>query len=560
MKILNKVTPLLLILLFSILILLPLLNTGFFTMHDDTQPTRVFQMTQALKDQQFPVRWTKDLGFGFGYPIFNYYAPLSYYVGAGFSLLGLDALLATKLMMMLGVSISGVFMYMFAKEVFGKFPGILAAILYLYAPYHAVDIYVRGDVTEFYAYAFIPLLFYGLYKLYLDNKFSSVLIPALALAGVTLSHNLTALMIFPFAILFSLYLIIIKKQTLVNFILAFSFGLLISAFYFIPALIEINYTNVISQVGGGADYKDHFVCLSQLWSSHWGFGGSVKGCYDGISYMVGKLHIIFPLLSIILLLVLGVLRKLDGIRDFGKISIILLFSLFTLASVFFMLEISSSFWALLKPMEYFQYPWRFLIITTFFLAFISSSLLWLISKFLKNNNYYLISILICGAVIILNLKFFQPQFINYKTALDYTAIKNIEWEISKISKEYMPKKFILPASSDQIANLRSIKNLRANSVTKKTGYIRLEVVVDKDARVTFPIAYFPAWRAYVDGKEVSISESRRGMDLNLEKGNHEIVFNFKQTQIELISSIMSLSGLILLIVGIIYFRFKDEKI
>ncbi len=556
MKLLKKFTPYLLVLILSVFTILPLLNTGFFTMHDDTQPTRVFEMSQALKDSQIPVRWTRDLGFGFGYPIFNYYAPLSYYVGAGFNLLGFDVLLATKLMMIMGIVMSGLFMYLFVKEVFGKFPGILAGLLYLYAPYHAIDVYVRGDVTEFYAYAFIPLLFYGLYKLYLDNKFNNIIIPALALAGITLSHNLTALMVFPFALLFSFYLIIIKKQTLLNFILVFVFGLLLSAFYFVPALAEINYTNVISQVGGGADYKDHFVCLSQIWSSSWGFGGSVKGCYDGISFMVGKYHLIFSALSIILILFFGVFRKLDGLKDLGKISLILVFGFFTLVSVFFMLDISSSWWAVLKPMEYFQYPWRFLIITTFGLSFIGASLLWLISKFLKNNNYYLVAIFICGAVIMLNLKFFQPQFVNYKTSADYTLIKNIEWEISKISKEYMPKKFILPSSSGQVANLKKIKDIRVNSVTKKTGHIVFMISLEKNSKVTFPIAFFPAWRAYVDGKEVKISESRKGMDLFLEKGSHEVIFDFKQTQIELISSIMSLSGLILLIIGIIYFRFK----
>jgi len=525
-------------------------------MHDDTQPTRVFEMSQALKDFQIPVRWSKDLGFGFGYPIFNYYAPLAYYIGAFFSFLVSDILFATKLMMILGIIFSGVSMYLFVKEIFGKLPGILAALLYLYAPYHAVDVYIRGDVTEFYAYALFPLFFYGLYKLYLNNKFGNVLVPALALAGIILSHNLTALMVFPFAILFSIYLIIIKKQTLLNFVLAFIFGLLISAFYFIPALLEINYTNVISQVGGGADYRDHFVCLSQLWSSQWGFGGSVKGCIDGISFMVGKYHIIFSVLSILLIFVLAVFKKLSMLKDFGKICMIIVFVVFALLSVFLMLDSSKPLWELIKPMEYFQYPWRFLIITTFSLSVVGASLLWLMSKFLKLNNYYFVGIVICGAVIILYLKFFQPQFVNYKTSQDYIATKNIQWEISKISKEYMPKKFILPVSSDQTANLDNIKNVKVKSFVKKTGYIKFNLSAEKDSKVTFPVAYFPAWQVYVDGEKVKSIESRKGIDLLITKGNHEVVFNFVQTQIELFSSIMSISGLMVLIIGIIYSRFK----
>ena len=62
---------------------------------------------------------------------------------------------------------------------------------------------------------------------------------------------------------------------------------------------EMGYTNVSSQVGGGADFKDHFVCLSQFWNSLWGFGGSTKGCIDGLSFRLGKIYV-FTFSSVIL--------------------------------------------------------------------------------------------------------------------------------------------------------------------------------------------------------------------------------------------------------------------
>ena len=38
---------------------------------------RVQQLGLALADGHFPVRWMPDASYGYGYPFFNYYAPLS---------------------------------------------------------------------------------------------------------------------------------------------------------------------------------------------------------------------------------------------------------------------------------------------------------------------------------------------------------------------------------------------------------------------------------------------------------------------------------------------------
>src|SRR3990167_1709125 len=123
MESLKKLFPFFLIIILSFFAIRPLLLNGFFPMHDDTQPSRVFEMASALKDGMFPVRWSADLGFGYGYPIFNFYAPLAYYIGALFNIIGFNSLDATKLMMILGIVLSGFSMYILAKEFFGKLAG-----------------------------------------------------------------------------------------------------------------------------------------------------------------------------------------------------------------------------------------------------------------------------------------------------------------------------------------------------------------------------------------------------------------------------------------------------
>src|SRR5215510_3413587 len=120
MRFLKRNLPLLIVILLSFWAIKPLLTTGFFPIHDDTQVARVFEMNKSLTDGMFPVRWVSDLGYGYGYPIFNFYAPFAYYIGSFFMSFGLNSLFATKLMMVVGIILSGIFMYTFAKEFWGK--------------------------------------------------------------------------------------------------------------------------------------------------------------------------------------------------------------------------------------------------------------------------------------------------------------------------------------------------------------------------------------------------------------------------------------------------------
>lgn len=54
-----------------------------FKIHDFVHGARIAEMTTALQDGQFPVRWSSNFGYGYGMPLFEFYAPLPFYVGAG---------------------------------------------------------------------------------------------------------------------------------------------------------------------------------------------------------------------------------------------------------------------------------------------------------------------------------------------------------------------------------------------------------------------------------------------------------------------------------------------
>lgn len=558
MKFLKNYYGLILVLCLSIFAVLPFFRPGFFPIHDDTQVARVFEMGKALKDGMFPVRWVSDLGYGYGYPIFNFYAPLSYYVGGTLTLMGFDALIATKIMMVIGIILSGVFMYLLARDFWGETGGAISALFYLYAPYHAVDVFVRGDVSEFWAYAFIPLIFYSCLRIYKKQKFRYAIIGSLGFAALILSHNLTAMMVTPFLLIALIVLIFVslknKNRSVIYYLISMIFlGIGLSSFYWLPALLEMKYTNILSQIGGGANFRDHFVCLQQLWNSPWGFGGSAPGCIDGLSFKIGKLHLVFSVLSIFVLI-----RLFN--KDKNRFYVLLFCLVSLILTIFLTLTYSRSIWEFIRQMEFFQYPWRFLLLISFFSSVLAGSIIWYMEKLVdKKNRIFRYSLFSFVAIFLLflNARYFIPQKSIDKTISDYTSEAVLKWNASKISDEYMPKDFIKPKSLSDVVSTKFVAEsgtLGIADLTEKTQKIDAFIEVSENTKLLINIASFPSWNIYVDGKKISYKATNRGIEILLPKGFYQLDIKFEKTIPQLISEIISVASVLALVAGIIFSR------
>ncbi len=570
MKIIKNIFPILFVITLSFLSVKPLLTPGFFPIHDDTQVARVYEMGKALSGGMFPVRWVQDLGYGYGYPIFNFYAPLAYYFGGAINALGADALLSTKIMMIAGIILSGVFMYLLAKELWGKIGGLVSSLFYVYAPYHAVDIYVRGDVAEFWAYAFIPLAFYGFLKAYKEKEWKYIIIGAFGFSGIILSHNLTAMMITPFLIFLLFFLLLIDTKEKIGstfyFLITLFFGLSISAFYWLPALFELKFTNVLSQIGGGADFRNHFVCIAQLWQSPWGFGGSTAGCIDGISLKIGKLHVILSLVAIVLLIISLQYRKFKNLfSKSDQQTIFAIFSVFAFViSVLLTLEISKPIWEFIPAMAFFQFPWRFLLIISFSTSILAGFSIWIIQKAKKDiikldKADLIIASIAIFVLIFFNSKLFIPQHYLYKKSSDYTNPLSLKWTASRISDEYMPKNFIKPSVKDDVVKNQIImrdKSIKVLFQSSNSNRIHANISSEKKTKVKVNLAYFPGWNVFIDNKKSMPEVTNKGFFVNIPSGDHALDIFFAQTPIEKFATSVSLTSLFLLLAGIILSRKK----
>src|ERR1700722_15667116 len=376
MRFLGKYVDILIILVLLIFTVLPLFQPGFFPMQDDEQIGRLYELNKDVIVGQLPPRLAQDLGFGYDYPLFNFYPSFVYYVGEVFHLFGFSYITSTKLMIGLGFILAAFFMYLFSKEYLGRIGGVVASIAYTYTPYHSVDVYVRGALPEFWSFVFIPAVFWSIYKLTKTGRDRYIAVSAALVACFVLAHNLIAMMSSFFLGAFFLYLIWQSKKRLQLFLkicLSIGLGLCFSAYFWIPEYLEKQYTMVNLLTTQLADYHLYFVCIKQFVFSPWGYSGSFPDCVDGMSLQVGQAQLALAAISVIISLFLLWKKK-------KSYSIIVLFILMFLFSLFIQTKYSVFIWDKIQPFAYIQFPWRFLTFSDFTIAFLVAYVCSLIQK------------------------------------------------------------------------------------------------------------------------------------------------------------------------------------
>ena len=183
-----------------------LFKTGFFPMQDDLQAFRVYEMDKCYTDLQIPCRWVPDAGYQYGYPQFNYYPPLPYYLGAGLHRIGFQYIDSVKILFILGYIFSAITLYVLVKTISkDKWAGVIAALVYTYIPYKAVEVYVRGALSEFWAQIFFPLILWAIYKVIKTGKTKHLIWMSVSIFLLMTTHVLMTMIFVPVAFLWAAF-------------------------------------------------------------------------------------------------------------------------------------------------------------------------------------------------------------------------------------------------------------------------------------------------------------------------------------------------------------------
>lgn len=528
-------TKLILLILFLITLptILPFFNSKFFYTQDYIFIARMHQMSTALGDGQFPVRWAPDLRFG--EPIFNFYASLPFYIGSLVSLLGFNVIWTSKILFMLASFLSAITMYIFCRKQFGTKGAFLGSILYTYAPYRAVDIYVRGAISEAWAFVFFPLIFYTSLLLSEKVNFKRVCFLALSLAGLFLTHNVTTLMFLPFLGLYWIYLSVTRRKWKINlaFFGSFLLGLGLAAFFLLPALYERQFIQTKYLIVGYFDFRAHFVAVRQFFSTFWGYGSSLWGPVDGLSFQVGLVHWFVVGLAILL----GVIFRKD--RKFIFLLSFLGFSF--LLSLFLQHNKSAFLWEAIPISAFIQFPWRFLAISVFIVAIMGAA----ISDHLK-GRYRLLYFILIGA------SFFYVQYFRPKAYVDDSFFdKFLNTQTLRagvdLTKDYLPV-WITTVDGEVFNSLRADKGeITVSDSKRRSTSLGTSVNVLSDSLIEAPITYFPGWEVEINDKLITQAyPSKMGLiRFELPKGEYRVKIEFKDTPVRILGNSLSIFSLIL---------------
>ncbi|MCE2272725.1 MAG: hypothetical protein ACTH8N_01500 [Streptococcus thermophilus] len=468
-----------------------------------------------------PINFKAFYGIGLGvnyfYPFLTYYPffvlyRLSHSVFLGYYIY--QYLLTIITFLIAYYSVSNI-MVIENKENKKDFAGLLFATLYTFSLYRLDNIVIRFAMGEFIAYAFIPLVFYGLFVI-LKGDYKKWYVLSIGMSLIAYSHLISLLLT---GLLVGLIFIITfgfvdsKKERLLSFIVATLSTISIFAFQLVLMGEQSLSNAIVKPVGISLNTTTH--SLKDL---------LLNPNFDNNYTLPGFLIIVCLLVSLI-----GVFR----LQKYDVLIFVLTFLLIILESPLIHWPENSE-----HVVSSIQFIWRLNNFITLFTAYLASKVF--VSFILRKE--YLIAVLI--GVISLTTFFTVSQ-----------ARKTVEGPQTTFNN--MPKEELLPLVTngdyhatdymlktdgsipDYDAFQRKLRheviNLQNNQVVKakmsvsslKTNF---EIISDKNITVSLPVYAYKGVAVDIDGHRTDASKSPdAGVKIVVPEGKHEIEVSYHYT-------------------------------
>ncbi len=584
---LAKLDPYLLLLLaLSLFALTPLLAPGYFyEAHDGRHSVFYLIMFDAsIRDGAWWPRWAMHHIQGYGYPTFIIQAPLGFYVAEIFVLLGAGYTLAAKLAWVTGFLVGGWGMYQLVvhwltprtltlgEPTREKTPridsirlaGVVAGLLYIFIPYHLVDIYVRAALNDSLLLAWFPWVFLTFDRL-IDQGFLAgwqrrLALAMLCLAGTLLTHTFALVSFAPLLVTFVLFRLAVAwrqpaGQLLGRIGLAGAGGigaLLLFACFLLPLLVEGQYLKQQVYTTNTYDFRNNFVYFGQFFSPFWGYGYSddPQGANDGMGFQVGVVALLFGSVALYAL----------GKKPHRQAVMLYLIGA-TVALLWLMTPAAQPLWEIATPLAVIQFPWRLLSLSAFTLSALAGLAVWNLLPTLLNKAEDVGGLLVIGLLIM----FASSSYVNAQLQPvepwreDGRAIFRFEREHpdmiaptqwvkqtfteSPMTKDYAANNYHEDYSDNGLLERLSIlkgagKVLSNYSRGSSGGGV---VQIEQPAVVRINEFYFPGWQVWIDGvlTPYRISDPYGLIEVDVPVGEHQIDARMGSTPVRLLGAIIS---------------------
>ncbi len=536
----KNINLLFLLILISLLPVISILRSGTYESGDLTIHTHyLMSFYDNLQFGNIFPQWTS---IGYGTPVYIFLYPLPFYLGSIIHFLGFSYLSSMKLVLIISYIGSGITMYLWAKKEFGKVPGFLASIMYLFAPYHLVDLHFRASVGETLSFVFIPLVFLYSKNLIETKKYKFLILGAISIALLMTSHLATAMISFQILANYAFIIWIKKKRKgigdLFYWLSSIVLGLSISAFYWIPAIFEVKYTlySLTLPTGG-------FLSLKDLLYSPTMFGLLFQGHHGETHYILGYVQLVMFVISIILF------RK---IKEKRKKMLLLFFQISFVILTFMILPESKKIWETFSYLNNFQFAWRLLVPIAFTLAAISA----IVATKLSNKIVFIICfIAIFSTILNWGNRKTVPE--NKENRAGYETLYTEFYDPSdSIYKKYYPNlnniilKDIPKLPIETIRGKAEIKQIYGNPTNH-------QYLIDAKTNVLIKenTLYFPNWKLLINNSQYpTYFNDPRYMGtimFKLNPGIYKAELRFENTKLRTLSQWISIIASVFIVISLI---------
>jgi len=516
--------------------------------HDALEyPTRLAELHEVLRHGILLPVWAPDLGAGFGQPMFGFVPPLLLYVAELGHLAGLGlapslnfAVVALTLVGALGMAGLG-------QRVGGARGAVLAASAFLFGGYLQLELYVRAAWMEYSGLAVLPLALLLLLRSLERPGGGRLVAAAVGVAAVALSHNAILLIAGPALALLVLAVAGARRdgRALARGVAVGAAGLGLSAWFWLPALLEKGATHAHRLLENPATRWDlHFVHRRQLWDSDWGYGLSVAGPGDALSFEPGTVVVVLAGVG----LVAGLSDRRTVPRTLAAVALLV-----SCGAVFMAHFAAEELWARSPLVQYLQFPWRFLALSAVFLpVLVAATGRWLGPRVTAAA----VTALVASGLLHLSPHAFQPLD-DAAFAPDRIARDGLE---TTTFREFEPIWVERPRLWQE-ERLWAVEGAARVRVVSRTP-TRQEFVVETDgpARLELGTYHFPGWRVLVDGAPVAttFADSNGLPRFSVPGGRSEVVAEFRLTPVRRAGRGLGLLT-VLVLAGSMFVRRRSDR-
>ncbi len=542
----------------SLIMYRQLLTQGYFScLIEDTYTYTSWasQFAESLREGIIYPRWTPLNFWGYGSPTFILYPPLAFYLTSFFNVLAGSVITAMNITKYTALLLSGIGMFFLVREFYSEKSALLSAIFYIGFPFNVFGLYYYGTFASVVSLMWFSPIILFTYK-YIDKRqYKYVLYAGLCYGGLIFTHLINAYMFTFVMSSFVLSLSIIKKRPwdILAIPVIILTGSLVSAAYLFPLLFEKHFFNINAFVaaGGGFDFAQYFIYPNMT-------GIMPPGNFWPVYYKEFETEIF--LLSVFICIFMMRMARLKNIktgRDTNSVNFIFIGT--ALGSLFLLFGLSSFIWNAIPFFKFIQFPFRWLNITFFAVAFLSAAGFRLTEYNSGRRTERRVAI---GIVVLIFLVCILYDYKYIVTSPVFTPDELIPPKSVNWTKEHLPAGVDLNKISmdetkeDRITFLKGEGNVEITTWNTAKRSVKIELKEDSVIRIrTF---YFPGWKAFIDGKQTGINrEDGTGAILvGIPRGEHLLELKFVDSPISFYSKIVTIVTLLVVALSILTMRLR----